>query len=183
MRWLERAEEGLVALLLAAMTVLTFAQVVARLFFGHGLPWAPELTSVLFAWLIFLGIPYGVRVGSHMAVDALVRALGPNAGRVAGIAAASLCVVYSAILLVGSGSYVARAYDTGLAMDELRGVPIWVPRAILVACFALLLARFAQVLYRIILGHDIRLHLSDEAEELLREKREARERRRAGRRR
>jgi hypothetical protein len=37
----------------------------------------------------------------------------------------------------------------------------------------LLVVRFSQVLYRIVTGREIRLHLSDEAEELLRERREA----------
>ncbi len=58
-------------------------------------------------------------------------------------------------------------------MDDLPTVPIWVPRAILLVCFALLVVRFSQVLYRIVIGREIRLHLSDEAEELLRERREA----------
>ena len=81
MKWLERLEEGLVAFLLAAMTLVTFAQVVARYGFNYSFTWALELTTVLFAWLIFLGIPYGVRVGSHIGVDALVRMMGPVGAR------------------------------------------------------------------------------------------------------
>ena len=173
MRWIERLEEGLIALLLAAMTLLSFAQVVARYVFNYSFTWALELTMVFFAWLIFLGIPYGVRIGSHIGVDALVKALGPKSARVAGIAAASLCVVYSVILLIGSWSYVTKMYILDVTMDDLPTVPIWVPRAVLLICFPLLVLRFSQVLYRIVIGREIRLHLSDEAEELLREKREA----------
>ena len=172
-KWFERLEEGLIAFLLAAMTLVSFAQVVARYIFNYSFTWALELTMVFFAWLIFLGIPYGVRIGSHIGVDTLVKALGTKAARVAGTAAASLCVVYSVILLVGSWNYVARMYELGVNMDDLPDVPIWVPRTILVFCFALLVLRFSQVLWRIITGREIRLHLSDEAEELLREKRQA----------
>jgi len=64
-RWLERLEEGLIAFLLAAMTIVTFVQVIARYVFNYSFSWALELVTYLFAWLIFLGIPYGVRVGSH----------------------------------------------------------------------------------------------------------------------
>jgi C4-dicarboxylate transporter DctQ subunit len=64
-------------------------------------------------------------------------------------------------------------YDMGVNMDDLPMVPIWVPRTIVIFCYALLTLRFSQVLYRIVIGREIRLHLSDEAEELLREKREA----------
>ena len=171
--WFHRLEEWLIALLLAAMTLVSFGQVVARYVFNYSFTWALELSMVLFAWLIFLGIPYGVRIGSHIGVDSLVKALGPKAGRVAGTAAASLCVVYSVILLVGSWSYVTKMYVLDVNMDDLPMVPIWVPRVILVFSFALLVVRFSQVLYRIVTGREVRLHLSDEAEELLRERREA----------
>ena len=170
--WLHRLEEGVIAFLLAAMTLVSFSQVIARYFFNYSFTWALELTMVLFGWLIFLGIPYGVRIGSHIGVDALVKSLGPKAGRVVGTAAASLCVVYSVILLIGSWSYVTKMYALDVNMDDLPAVPIWMPRAILVFCYALLVVRFSQVLYRIVTGREIRLHLSDEAEELLRERRE-----------
>jgi C4-dicarboxylate transporter DctQ subunit len=167
--WFERVEEWLIALLLAAMTVITFVQVVARYVFNYSFTSALELTTVLFAWLIFLGIPYGVRTGSHIGVDALVKALGPKSARVAGATAAALCIVYSVILLVGSWSYVAKMYDIDITMEDLP-IPQWAPRAILLASFALLVVRFSQVLYRIVSGREIRLHLGDEAAELLRQK-------------
>ena len=70
----DRLEEGLIALLLAVMTLITFIQVVARYVFNTGFVWALELTTFLFAWLVLLGISYGVQVGAHIGVDALVRA-------------------------------------------------------------------------------------------------------------
>ena len=73
--WLEHIEEGLIAFLLAAMTVVTFAQVVARYVFNYSFVWALELTGVMFAWLIFVGMSYGVRVGAHIGVDAVVKSL------------------------------------------------------------------------------------------------------------
>jgi len=172
-RWLHRLEEWLIALLLAAMTLVSFAQVIARYIFDYSFTWALELTMVMFAWLIFLGIPYGVRIGSHIGVDALVKSVGPKVARVLGIAAASFCVVYSVILLIGSWTYVAKMYEMGVNMDDLPMVPIWVPRTVVILSFALLVLRFSQVLWRIVTGREIRLHLSDEAEELLREQRQA----------
>ena len=56
MRWFERLEEGLIAVLMAAMTLLTFAQVVARYVFNYSFTWALELTGVMAAWLIFIGM-------------------------------------------------------------------------------------------------------------------------------
>jgi C4-dicarboxylate transporter DctQ subunit len=164
--WLERLEEGLIAFLLAAMTLVTFAQVIARYVFNYSFTWALELTTWLFAWLIFLGIPYGVRVGSHIGVDALVKSLGPKTARVVGILAAALCIAYSVIVLIGSWNYVGKMYDIGIMADDLP-VYQWVPRAILLVGFGLLVVRFSQVLYRIAIGRETRLHLGDESAEML----------------
>ena len=60
MRWFDKLEESLLALLMAAMTLVTFVQVVARYVFNYSFVWAMEFTGVLFAWLIFVGMSYGV---------------------------------------------------------------------------------------------------------------------------
>ena len=39
MRWLKNFEEGLIAILMAAMTLLTFVQVVARYVFNYSFVW------------------------------------------------------------------------------------------------------------------------------------------------
>lgn len=169
--WLERVEEGLIAFLLAAMTVVTFGQVIARYVFNYSFTWALELVTWLFAGMIFLGIPYGVRVGSHIGVDALVKSLGPKAARAAGAIAAALCLAYSVILLIGSWNYVAKIYEIGIMADDLP-VYQWVPRAILLVSFSLLVLRFSQVLYRIASGRETHLHLGDESAEALRHRAE-----------
>jgi C4-dicarboxylate transporter, DctQ subunit len=169
--WLERLEEWLIAFLLAAMTLVTFGQVIARYVFNYSFTWALELTTMLFAWMIFLGIPYGVRVGSHIGVDAFVKSLGARAGRVVGAVAAALGIVYSAILLIGSWNYVAKMREVGIMMDDLP-IEQWIPRTILVLCFGVLALRFGQVLWRILAGREVRLHLGDEAAEALRQQAE-----------
>ena len=72
MKILDRLEEWIISLMLLAMTGLTFLQVVMRYVFNSGMTWALELTTVFFAIMIFVGVSYGVRVGSHIGVDALV---------------------------------------------------------------------------------------------------------------
>ncbi|MGB7543165.1 MAG: TRAP transporter small permease [Burkholderiales bacterium] len=163
--WLERLEEGLIALLLAAMTLITFAQVVARYVFNYSFVWALELTTFLFAWLIFLGMSYGVRVGSHIGVDVLVKTLGPGAARAVSIVAAVLCMVYAAIIFIGGWQYVAKMYEIGIMAEDVA-IPQWVPRLVLPFGFGLLFFRFGQVLYRLLTGKKARL-LGDEAEDAL----------------
>jgi len=163
--WLGRLEEGLVAFLLAAMTLITFMQVVARYVFNYSFVWAHELVTFLFGGLIFLGMSYGVRVGAHIGVDALVKALKPGTARVVAIVATLLCLLYTVIVFVGGWTYVAKMYDIGILAQDMP-IPQWVPRLVLPIGYALLFFRFAQVLVRLLTGREASL-LGDEAEDAL----------------
>jgi C4-dicarboxylate transporter, DctQ subunit len=163
--WLEQLEEGLIALLLAMMTIITFAQVIARYVFNYSFVWALELVTFLFAWLIFIGMAYGVRVGSHIGVDAVVKLLGPRTGRVVTIVATILCIVYSGLVLTGSWTYITKIYQIGNQAKDIA-IPIWIPRLALPIGFALLTYRFCEVLYRSLTGKTTHL-IGDEAEEAL----------------
>jgi C4-dicarboxylate transporter DctQ subunit len=164
-RWLERFEEGLIAVLMAAMTLLTFAQVVARYVFNYSFTWALELTGVMAAWLIFIGMSYGVRVGAHIGIDSLIKSLRPQVARIVGMVAAALCIVYAVIVTVGGWQYVSKMYEVGIEMEDLP-VQQWIPRFVLPLGFALLAFRFGQTLWRLARGATARL-LGDEAAEAM----------------
>ena len=93
MKILDYLEEWIISLMLFGMTALSFMQVVRRYVFNTGYSWNLELTTVFFGIMIFVGISYGVRVGSHIGVDALVNLLSPSKRRVVSIAAVFLCLV------------------------------------------------------------------------------------------
>ena len=92
-----RFEEGFIAFLLAAMTLVTFVYVVlnnlytlfyniadlweggseffsaigdAILDLAQGMTWSNALTKALFAWLLFFGIAYGVRTAGQITAAA-----------------------------------------------------------------------------------------------------------------
>lgn len=165
-RLLDRFESFALATLLAVMTVVTFVQVVARYVFNDSFTWALELTVVCFAWLIFLGISYGIRIGSHIGVDAFVRLLPPRIGRILAIAAVLLCLVYCGYLIWGGWQYTAKLLKVGVLMQDLP-IPRWIPTVIVPLGMALAALRFLQVLIRLITGQQMTLHLADEARESL----------------
>jgi C4-dicarboxylate transporter DctQ subunit len=165
LHWLEKLEEGLIALLLATMTCISFTQVVARYVFNFSFVWALEVVTVLFAWLIFLGMSYGVRVQAHIGVDALVKILPSKAARVFAGIAAVLGVVYAVIFCYGGYVYTEKMYSIGIEMQDIP-VPQWVPRLILPIGFGLLAFRFLQIFWRLIRGEEVRL-IGDEAEDAL----------------
>lgn len=165
LRWIEHLEEGLITFLLAAMTLVTFMQVIARYVFNYSFVWAHELTGVMFGWLIFIGMSYGVRVGAHIGVDAFVKSLSAGAARTVAMLATALCIVYALIVTVGGYQYVHKMYDVGILMQDLP-IQQWIPRVILPLGFALLTLRFVQVFYQLATGGQAHL-LGDEAEDAL----------------
>jgi len=162
---INQVEEGLIAFLLTVMTLVTFMQVVARYVFNYSFIWALELVTFLFAAMIFFGISYGVRVGSHIGVDALVKILTPGKARAVGVVATVLCMVYAAIVFYGGWVYVAKIHEIGIMGEDIP-IPQWVPRLVLPLGYALLFLRFGQVLYRLLVGKEVHL-LGDEVEEAL----------------
>ena len=166
MKFIKRLDEWLIALLLAAMTLLTFLQVVMRYVFNSGFTWAVELTSIMFAFMIFIGISYGVRVSAHIGVDALVKLLPHKVRRFVSILAVLLCLLYAGIVIFGSYTYVMKMKEFGIELEDLP-VPIWMVRAILPIGFVLLALRFLPVLFNLVSGKSDRLRLADEVEEAL----------------
>jgi len=162
---IDRVEEGLIAFLLTIMTLLSFTQVVARYVFNYSFVWALELVTFLFAWLIFLGMSYGVRVGGHIGVDALVKSLTPAKARAVGVIATLLCMVYAAIVFYGGWIYVAKMVEIGIIAEDIP-IPQWVPRLVLPIGYAFLFFRFGQVLYRLLTGKEVHLP-GDAVEEAL----------------
>lgn len=166
MQFFKKLDEWLIALLLAAMTLLTFVQVVMRYVFNSGFTWAVELTGILFAGMIFIGISYGVRVGAHIGVDAVVKLLPPKLRRLTSILAVLLCMVYAGMVIYGSMVYVLKMKSVGLELEDLP-IPMWTVRAVLPLGFFLLMLSFLPVLYDLVTGKSDRLRLADEVEEAL----------------
>ena len=104
----DRIEETLISAILGVMTLITFANVVARYGFNKNILWALELTVFLFGWLVLLGASYAVKKGSHLGVDIVVNILTSKARRVLGLVAVAVCVAFSFLMLKGAWDYWAN---------------------------------------------------------------------------
>lgn len=163
--FINRLEEALVAFLLAAMTIVTFIQVVLRYVFNAGFVWALELTIFLFAWLVLIGMSYGVRVGSHIGVDLLVKNLPPIQAKIVGLISILLCM-FSGVMAVGGYQDIDLLLLIGIEAEDLP-IPLWIPKLILPIGFLLLFVRFAQAGWNLLTGKGTGLHLADEADEAI----------------
>ncbi|MEO0359001.1 MAG: TRAP transporter small permease [Pseudomonadota bacterium] len=128
--FVDRIEETIIAVILGVMTIMTFANVVARYVFNSNIFYALELTVFLFAWLVLLGASYAVKKTSHLGVDAIVNLMGAVWKRRLALVVCAVCLAYALLLLKGSWDYWApfanlpptegRWFPTGLS-DRFRG--------------------------------------------------------------
>lgn len=104
-------EENVIAGLLGLMTIITFANVVARFVFNSNILWALELTVFLFAWLVLLGASYAVKIHAHLGVDAILNMLSPAPRRILALISVGCCLAFSLLLLKGAYDYWAVFAD------------------------------------------------------------------------
>ena len=188
-RIVNRFEEGAIAFFLGLMVVITFSQVVARYIFNTGAVWALELTTYVFAWLVLIGVSYGVKTGAHLGVDAFVRLFPARYQRWLILLGALLCCVYAGIMLYGSWDYWSKIYRFGIDTEDLYvpriiveaiyggpdykhepvGIDRWVPYGALPLGMALLLFRFVQAAVQIVTGRRDHLIASHEVEDAVAE--------------
>lgn len=71
------------AVMLMAITAITFYQIVMRYVFNMAPSWSEELVRFLFVWISFLGAGMGVKDKIHIGVDVLVNALPDSLKRCA----------------------------------------------------------------------------------------------------
>lgn len=127
--FVDQIEETLIAVLLGLMTLVTFANVIARFGFNSNILWALELTVFMFGWLVLLGASYAVKKHSHLGVDAIVNLLSPAGARILALISVACCLAFSLLLLKGAYDYWAvfadlpptsgRWFPTGFA-DKFR---------------------------------------------------------------
>ena len=118
----DRIEETLISVLLGLMTLVTFANVVARYVFNSNILWALELTVFMFGWLVLLGAGYAVKKSMHLGVDALINTFSQSTRRIVGLFAVGCCVLFAFLLLKGAWDYWANF--AGLPKTEGRWFPL-----------------------------------------------------------
>ena len=82
MRILDRIEEIVAAVCLSVMTVLAFANVVARYVFSASFSFSEEITTYLFVLLSLLGTAIAARRRAHLGLTILTDVVSPKIRRI-----------------------------------------------------------------------------------------------------
>ena len=106
-------------LLLAAMSVIIFVNVIARYFTGDALPWAEEVARHMMIWLTFLGAGPVLRYGGHLAVENLQDSL-PRAAAIALRAVIALLLLAFFVFMIWYGLlYLERTQYQSTAATQI----------------------------------------------------------------
>jgi TRAP-type C4-dicarboxylate transport system permease small subunit len=103
-----QANRALLIMLLAAMVVVTFVNVVMRYVGESSFLWGEEVGRHLMIWLAFVGGGLALRTGAHIGVDSLERALPARAARIVRAAIALILLVLFVALTVEGVDYACR---------------------------------------------------------------------------
>ncbi len=185
-RIIDEIEETSIAICIGLMTLITFANVVARYIFNDNILWALEVTVFLFAWLVLMGASYAVKKHIHIGVDVVINMLGPAGRKLMAILAVSACLTYSLMLLYGAWNYwypfvterawletddiplpeflafLATWFNEG---ESYQNVPRFIPYLALPLGIALLSLRFLQLGWQVVRGDVDKIIASHEVEE------------------
>jgi len=164
LRIMNRAEEIIISILLLSMTILVFIDVVMRFGFGTGLMWSQELTLHLSAWFVLFGASYGIKVGSHIGMDAFVQLFPSKGRRILSGAACILALTYCGLILYGSYFYLLKMHKIGIYLEDME-IEAWKAHSILLIGFTFLSIRLLIVLYNIATGKADGFKHANEAEE------------------
>lgn len=170
-RVLNHLEEWLITFLIGGATLVIFVAVVHR--FLCGIPWiqdyaikldvswAQELCIYMFVWMAKFGAAYGVRHGTHVGVDVLVRALPPSKakwlilfGLLSGAIFTGIVSTLGASFVWDNGFHYALYHALGVPLGEVPEgptspdleIPTWIAYACVPLGSYLMCFRFLQVM-------------------------------------
>lgn len=164
MRILNRAEEAIISILLVLTTLLVFIDVVMRFGFNSGFMWSQELTLHMSAWFVLFGASYGLKVGSHIGMDAFVKLFPRTGRRILTAIAAIIGIIYCALILYGSWIYLAKMKMIGIELEDLP-FPTWLAHGMLLVGFGFLTIRLLMILWAVITDKTDGFKHADEAKE------------------
>ena len=187
LRILDRFEEILISVLMAAAVILIFVAVFHRFSIGYAadlvryarandmpelqawarsiyssinsikLTWAQEACIYLFVWMAKFGAAYGVRIGIHVGVDMVVMKLNDKWKRIVTIIAMSGGIVFTAILVWIGTTFVYHVGVGGQISADLE-MPMWIVYLAVPLGSALMCFRFIQALHLYITKGEIVHH-------------------------
>jgi TRAP-type C4-dicarboxylate transport system permease small subunit len=131
MRFLNKFEEIYSGLLMIAVAVIAFVQVVVRYVLKIPAPWTEELDRYLMVWLVFIAGAIAVRKKAHLRIELLEELFRSEiASRILNIIVSVLILIFSAVLLIISLQFLRDQLMMGQLSPSMQISMAWVYAAL-----------------------------------------------------
>ena len=146
LKWLDRNFElACMAVILAIMTVLSFANVVMRYCFGSALSWSDEVCCYGLAISAFISLPATIRLRRMIREDTFTVMLSKKIQKWIGILCTVIILGFSGLCVKGSLDLIAVTVKTGQRSPALQ-IPVAYFYEVMMVCFVLAIIRAVEVL-------------------------------------
>lgn len=158
MQILNKIEEILAAICLIIMTILTFANVVARYVFSASFSFSEEITTYLFVLLSLLGTAIAAKRSEHLGLSIVTDAVSPKAEKILRIIGYAVAVLFSGSIFYYGIFMVKNQRMLGQVTAGMQW-PEWIFGSFVPIGAFFVVIRFAQVLI-----HEIRRRPGEEVQ-------------------
>ena len=139
-RFLSRLESTTLILVLTAMVLMAFLQVILRNFFSYSILWGDTFLRHLVLWIAFLGASLATRDKKHINVDVLSRFLSPKTKRWFRLMTALFSAFICALLTKAAYVFVVDERTAGTTI--FLNIPLWIFMSIILIGFISMTFRF-----------------------------------------
>ncbi|PID55857.1 hypothetical protein CSB45_14205 [candidate division KSB3 bacterium] len=106
---LDHGIDCILAIVMAAMTIIVFTQVFFRYVLNSALSWPEEMARLLIVWLTFTGAYMALREKKHIGFNLLVKKLSPKSQQIVIIAGKVLMMAFL-FVMIKEGVLFARKF-------------------------------------------------------------------------
>ena len=157
----EHLEEVFLVFLLATITTIMAAQIIARTFFSS-MTWPEEFCRYCYIWTVFLSLGYTIKKGNALRVGILMDLLPHKLHKVIEIITNIIMLILFAILFRYSISYTSKLKVIGQTSPAMH-IPMWIMYMSTVIGFGLAVIRMIQEIISNIKGFNVEIETTLEA--------------------
>lgn len=106
-------------LLMLAMVVIIFSQVIARYVLSNSLSWSEELGRYIFVWMTFIGSAIAVRNKLHVSLDMFISCLPRPIQKLCLIVSYVSMMVFTGVVIYGGYKFVLKGSNQISAAMQL----------------------------------------------------------------
>ena len=161
-KWLdEHLEEAIMVFLLALISSVMMAQIIARNVF-NSMTWPEEFSRYCYIWTVFLSLGYTIKKGNMLKVGLVMDLLPTKIRRsieiVANLIILAICVVFFRHAI----TYTGKIYNMGQISPAMH-LPMWIMYMATVTGFGLASIRAAEEIVKNIKNFNVKVETTIEA--------------------